>query len=533
MIKIFHNRAEGSHRGRVRALGKRVYRKVSRVRIPPLPLCGEVEKNVRKIFASMVLVVVVFAMVGLPLAVSAGSCRCAPEGSAANASPCQPNLATGQACSTSGKLMSVSTGSTVNCTFFRDNACDPNQIDQFFSLSPSSTTDTTVGGGSGAGSANVNPATGQISPNAPRDTGSSDVPPGFPQPSIIIPTINVQIPGLTNFVAPHPGACPPTLSQLGITSCKVFPWIGQYATAAYNFGVAIAAFLAVVMVMWGGFLYITASGISSQAETAKTYIQGAFLGLIIVFTSYIMLATINPDLVKFQGLTVPDVPLKGTVPPLISLPNATTAFEKGEDIDVDSPTAATSTGAAPRRGTAPKPNEVASPPTAVTASGAPATPSVALCTYATKNDVVSDAAVSDALCPRLPGANGTYAGVKAAKDQPNGRPTDRATPQMIAAIQQLINRINGDPATAEAVGQWQITEGWPPTVNHSSQCHFRGCAIDIKLLGAVTPERIAAMDQVVNQMKTSGTFCYVLNEYTHQVKTTTGGNFHVESYSCP
>gem|GEM_PF-3185921 len=28
---------EGSHRGRVRSLGKRVYRKVSRVRIPPLP----------------------------------------------------------------------------------------------------------------------------------------------------------------------------------------------------------------------------------------------------------------------------------------------------------------------------------------------------------------------------------------------------------------------------------------------------------------------------------------------------------------
>ncbi len=36
---------EGSHRGRVHALGKRAYRKVSRVRIPPLPPIFRIRKR--------------------------------------------------------------------------------------------------------------------------------------------------------------------------------------------------------------------------------------------------------------------------------------------------------------------------------------------------------------------------------------------------------------------------------------------------------------------------------------------------------
>lgn len=473
---------------------------------------------------------ILFGVGGLPLVALAMGCVCIVQGEIA---PAQCFSVIGrEECAAKGQYLAESKLRSVQCALYIDDACfrqNPIQLDPIAAPTRPGGADNMMPGGSGY----AGPGTTLPPAQAPASASSGSVPPGFPAPKIIIPEINVKIPGLTNFVAPHPGACSSALSQLGITSCKVFPWIGQYVAAAYNFGVAIAAFLAVVMVMWGGFLYITASGISSQAEKGKTYVQGAFLGLVIVFTSYILLATINPDLVKFQGLTVPDVPPKGSVPPFISLPNATSEFEKGEDINVDSPTAATSTGAAPRRGTAPKPTDVASPATAVTPSGVPATADAALCPEAVYTQIVNDVTVNNAFCPRLPGANGTYAGVKAAVDQPNGRPTDRATPHMVAAIQQLINRINGDQTLAASIGQWQITEGWPETVPHISNCHLVGCAIDIKLLGAVTQDRITAMDQVVNQMKTSGTFCYVLNEYTHKVSSTTGGNFHLESYSCP
>ncbi len=96
--------------------------------------------------------------------------------------------------------------------------------------------------------------------------------------------------------------------------------LSQYLNAIYNFGIGAGAFLAVVMIMWGGFLYITSSGIASQAEKGKQAIQMAFLGLILLFTSFVMLQTINPALLTLKFPKIDVIKSTSKLPKPVSLP---------------------------------------------------------------------------------------------------------------------------------------------------------------------------------------------------------------------
>lgn len=74
----------------------------------------------------------------------------------------------------------------------------------------------------------------------------------------------------------------------------------QYATGIYNFAVAAVVISALLMMTIGGFLYMTSAGNQAQAGTAKKIITDALLGLIVVFTIWIVLHTINEDLLKIE-----------------------------------------------------------------------------------------------------------------------------------------------------------------------------------------------------------------------------------------
>jgi|GEM_PF-4021713 len=99
-----------------------------------------------------------------------------------------------------------------------------------------------------------------------------------------------------------------------------------YISEIYTFGIGAGAFLAVVMIMWGGFLYITASGMSAQAEKGKHAIQMAFLGLIILFTSYIMLQTINPAILTLKFPNIDPIPKSKKVLETVRLPSVPIGF---------------------------------------------------------------------------------------------------------------------------------------------------------------------------------------------------------------
>ena len=76
--------------------------------------------------------------------------------------------------------------------------------------------------------------------------------------------------------------------------------VAEYIALAYRYILGIGGILAVIVVIAGGFIYITAGGNTSKFDQAKQYIGGAVVGTILLFGSYLILDTLNPDLVKLR-----------------------------------------------------------------------------------------------------------------------------------------------------------------------------------------------------------------------------------------
>jgi len=75
--------------------------------------------------------------------------------------------------------------------------------------------------------------------------------------------------------------------------------IAQYLAAAYQLGLGIAAALAVIFIMIGGFRYLSAAG-GSGVEQGKEMIKNAVIGLVLAALSYTLLQTVNPDLLSLR-----------------------------------------------------------------------------------------------------------------------------------------------------------------------------------------------------------------------------------------
>lgn len=76
--------------------------------------------------------------------------------------------------------------------------------------------------------------------------------------------------------------------------------IGQYVNAFYKYFAGGIGILATVMILWGGFKWMTAAGNASKVGDARDTIYSAIMGLILTFGSYILLNTINPALVNLS-----------------------------------------------------------------------------------------------------------------------------------------------------------------------------------------------------------------------------------------
>mgnify|MGYP001611510906 CR=1 FL=1 len=74
----------------------------------------------------------------------------------------------------------------------------------------------------------------------------------------------------------------------------------KYAQFLYPFALSVAAVLAVVMIVIAGLEMMTAS--EGLREDAKKKIWAAVLGLLLAVGSYLILNTINPDLVQLKLL---------------------------------------------------------------------------------------------------------------------------------------------------------------------------------------------------------------------------------------
>jgi len=90
--------------------------------------------------------------------------------------------------------------------------------------------------------------------------------------------------------------------------------LADYISVFYAFIVPLIAIAAVVMVMFGGFKWVTAAGNSGQIGSAKKTITNAVIGLVLALASYLLLYTINPALVSLDTFKIPFVQMSDERP---------------------------------------------------------------------------------------------------------------------------------------------------------------------------------------------------------------------------
>lgn len=85
----------------------------------------------------------------------------------------------------------------------------------------------------------------------------------------------------------------------------------EYVSAIYKFGIWTVGIAALLMLSIGAFTYITSAGNNAAMGTAKTIITDSIIGLVLALLSWLLLYTINPDLVNNSGISkIPSIPPK-------------------------------------------------------------------------------------------------------------------------------------------------------------------------------------------------------------------------------
>jgi len=81
------------------------------------------------------------------------------------------------------------------------------------------------------------------------------------------------------------------------TPTKTKTALPEYLRYVFTFAITIAGLLAFMALIYGGFSYLTSAGDPTRMADAKAQVSAGILGLIILLSSYLILNTINPQLV--------------------------------------------------------------------------------------------------------------------------------------------------------------------------------------------------------------------------------------------
>src|SRR3990167_9921491 len=78
--------------------------------------------------------------------------------------------------------------------------------------------------------------------------------------------------------------------------------LSQQIANFYQWALGIGGLVALGIIVFGGILYTVSAGNASKQDDAKQWITGALIGLLLLFGSYLILNTINPELTKLKDL---------------------------------------------------------------------------------------------------------------------------------------------------------------------------------------------------------------------------------------
>lgn len=94
------------------------------------------------------------------------------------------------------------------------------------------------------------------------------------------------------------------LSQQPVIVKNDTSMICDYIIAVYKYAIAIVGILAVLAVAIGGVMWIMAAGNSGMVGQGKEWISSGIIGLVLALGSFILLATINKDLVSCKIISI-------------------------------------------------------------------------------------------------------------------------------------------------------------------------------------------------------------------------------------
>src|ERR1700722_20481381 len=69
----------------------------------------------------------------------------------------------------------------------------------------------------------------------------------------------------------------------------------------YDFALIISGILALGAIVYGGFMYATSAGNASRQSEGRSWIWSALLGILLLACAYLILKTVNPNLVSLQN----------------------------------------------------------------------------------------------------------------------------------------------------------------------------------------------------------------------------------------
>jgi hypothetical protein len=80
--------------------------------------------------------------------------------------------------------------------------------------------------------------------------------------------------------------------------------IGHFIAYIMKYMIGAAGILGTIMLMVGGFRYAISQGDGQAVTSAQNIIQSSLVGIVLAATSYLILATVNTDLVNFKATGV-------------------------------------------------------------------------------------------------------------------------------------------------------------------------------------------------------------------------------------
>ncbi len=112
---------------------------------------------------------------------------------------------------------------------------------------------------------------------------------------IVPPVLSVSIPGFGKFSEVKCDDKNP--------DCAI-PWMAEYLSAIFEYSIKIIGILAIIVIMLGGIIWLTAAGSKERLGQAMNFIKGGILGIVIALCSWALLFILNPNLVILKSINI-------------------------------------------------------------------------------------------------------------------------------------------------------------------------------------------------------------------------------------